>query len=162
MLLALCLVLPMITGGIPKIGNMLCPMHIPVLLCGFICGWQYGGIIGFIAPLMRSVIFGAPIMYPMALCMAFELCTYGVSAGLALKLMPRKNIFIYPALIISMIAGRAVWGAARLITAGVSGSAFGFSAFISGAFTAALPGIILQLVIIPPIVMALRKTKIIS
>lgn len=162
MLLALCLVLPMITGGIPQIGNMLCPMHIPVLLCGFICGWQYGGIIGFIAPLMRSVIFGAPVMYPMALCMAFELCTYGVSAGLALKLMPRKNIFIYPALIISMVAGRAVWGAARLITAGVSGSAFGFSAFISGAFTAALPGIILQLVIIPPIVMALRKTKIIS
>lgn len=162
MLLALCLVLPMITGGIPKIGNMLCPMHIPVLLCGFICGWQYGGIIGFIAPLMRSVIFGAPVMYPMALCMAFELCTYGVSAGLALKLMPRKNNFIYPALIISMIAGRAAWGAARLITAGVSGSAFGFSAFISGAFTAALPGIILQLIIIPPIVMALRKTKIIS
>lgn len=48
MFLALGLVLPFATAQIQQIGNMLLPMHIPVLLCGLICGWQYGGLVGFI------------------------------------------------------------------------------------------------------------------
>ena len=75
--LALCLVLPFITGQIREIGNMLCPMHLPVLLCGFLCGWPYGLAIGFIAPLLRSVLFGMPPLFPTALAMAFELAGYG-------------------------------------------------------------------------------------
>ena len=76
--LALCLVLPMLTGQIPRIGSMLLPMHIPVLLCGLVCGWQYGAAVGFVAPLLRSVLFGMPPMYPVAIAMAFELLTYGL------------------------------------------------------------------------------------
>lgn len=42
LLLAIGLVLPFLTGQIPEIGSALLPMHIPVLICGFICGWQWG------------------------------------------------------------------------------------------------------------------------
>ena len=75
--LALAYVLPFLTGQIPEIGSMLCPMHIPVLLCGFICGWQWGGVVGFVAPLFRSLTLGAPLFFPKAVCMAFELAAYG-------------------------------------------------------------------------------------
>ena len=73
--LALAFVLPFLTGQVPEIGNMLCPMHIPVLLCGFICGWPYGLLIGFLSPLLRSLILGMPPMFPKAVCMALELAT---------------------------------------------------------------------------------------
>lgn len=160
--LALCLVLPIITGNIQQIGNALAPMHIPVLICGFVCGWQYGMAVGFIAPIMRSLIFGMPVMYPMAAAMAFELAAYGLLSGIMYNILPKKNIYIYPSLIISMLGGRVVWGAARYIMAGLSGSEFGISAFIAGAFTNAIPGIICHIIIIPLVVMALKKTKLMS
>ncbi|MBQ7121014.1 MAG: ECF transporter S component [Clostridia bacterium] len=160
--LALCLVLPIITGNIQQIGNALAPMHIPVLICGFVCGWQYGLAVGFIAPIMRSMIFGMPVMYPMAAAMAFELAAYGLLSGIMYNILPKKNIYIYPSLIISMLGGRVVWGIARYIMAGLSGSEFGMTAFIAGAFTNAIPGIICHLIIIPLIVMALKKTKLMS
>ena len=81
MFLALALALPFLTGQIPQIGSMLCPMHIPVLLCGFFCGWPWGAAVGAVAPLLRSLIFGMPPMFPTALCMAFELATYGAVSG---------------------------------------------------------------------------------
>lgn len=160
--LALCMVLPLITGNIQQIGNALAPMHIPVLICGFMCGWQYGLAVGFIAPIMRSVIFGMPVMFPMAAAMAFELAVYGLLSGILYKLFPKKNIYIYPALIISMLGGRIIWGLARYIMAGLSGSDFGISMFIAGAFTNAIPGIICHIVIIPLVVMALQRTKLID
>ena len=94
-LLAMCIVLPFITGQIPEIGNMLCPMHIPVLLCGFICGWQYGAVTGFIAPLLRSFLFASPPLFPQAVSMAFELLTYGTVSGLLSKKMPDKSFYVY-------------------------------------------------------------------
>lgn len=162
MCLALCMILPLITGGIPRIGNMLSPMHLPVFICGFVCGWQYGAIIGFTAPIMRSLIFTKPVMYPMAIGMAFELAAYGFICGILYKLFPKKNAYIYPALIISMFAGRIVWGISRYIMAGLSGSDFNISMFIAGAFTNAIPGIICQVIIIPLIIIALKKTKLIQ
>ena len=155
--LALALVLPFITGQIPEIGKSLCPMHIPVLLCGFLCGWPWGLAVGFIAPLLRSVIFGMPVMFPGAVAMAFELAVYGGMAGFLYRLFPRKVWVIYAALILSMIAGRVVWGIVRLILAGLSGSTFTWALFLSGAVTTAIPGIILQLVLIPVLVMALER-----
>ena len=158
MCLALCFVLPTITGGNTQIGNMISPMHVPVLVCGFICGWEYAVIVGAVAPILRSVIVGMPPMYPVALGMMFELAAYGLFAGLLYKLFPKKNVYIYPALIISMIAGRVIWGVARLIMSGVSGSEFTFAMFIAGAFTNAIPAIIIHILVIPPIVMALKKS----
>ena len=75
--LALAYVMPFLTGQIPEIGSMLCPLHIPVLLCGFICGAPWGLAVGFIAPLLRSLILGMPPFFPKAVCMAFELAAYG-------------------------------------------------------------------------------------
>ena len=155
--LALALVLPFLTGQIPQIGSALCPMHIPVLLCGFLCGWPWGLAVGFIAPLLRSVIFGMPPMIPTALAMAFELATYGALAGFLYRKFPKTIPGIYASLLIAMICGRLVWGVVRLILAGVQGNGFTFAMFLSGAITTAIPGIIAQLVLIPAIVYAMER-----
>lgn len=159
--LALAMVLPFLTGQIPQIGKMLNPMHIPVLLCGFLCGWPYGLAVGFIAPLMRSMIFTMPAMYPDAVGMAFELAAYGLLAGLLYQKLPKKIPYIYVSQLGAMIGGRIVWGIARFIMAGLAASTFPMEAFIAGAFTNALPGIVLHIALVPLIVMALRKAKLI-
>ena len=112
---------------------------------------------GFIAPLLRSVLFGMPIMFPTGVAMAFELAVYGGMAGLLYALLPRSNGTTYAVLVISMIAGRIVWGIARMILAGLSGSSFSWALFIAGAFTNAVPGIILQLILIPVLVMVMER-----
>ena len=157
--LALALVLPFLTGQIPEIGSMLCPMHIPALLCGFFCGWPWGLAVGFIAPLLRSVTFGMPPMFPVAICMAFELATYGAVSGALYAKLPRKRTSIYISLLTAMVAGRLVWGAARFVCAGLDVSAFGLSAFWAGAVVTAVPGIIVQVLLIPVLVMALEKRQ---
>lgn len=155
--LAIALVLPFLTGQIPEIGSALSPMHIPVLLCGFICGWPWGLAVGFIAPLLRSVIFGIPVMFPGAVAMAFELAVYGFLTGLLRRILPRTTPMIYVILVVSMIAGRVVWGIARLILAGLSGASFTWTLFLGGAVTNAVPGIILHIVLIPVLVMAMER-----
>lgn len=157
--LALCMLLPMLTGQIQPLGQALSPMHIPVLLCGFVCGWPYGLAVGFIAPLLRSMIFGMPPLFPMALSMAFELAVYGLMTGILHAKLPKKVPFIYVSLLASMLAGRLVWGAARFVFAGLASSEFSFSMFLAGAFTTALPGIILHIVIIPPLVIAVQAIE---
>ncbi len=160
MFLALAYVLPFLTGQIQQIGSMLLPMHIPVILCGFICGAPWGAVVGFLAPLLRSMILGMPVLFPNAVSMAVELCVYGLMAGIMYKILPKKKPFIYVALIISMLSGRLVWGAVQFSIMGFDPAQFGFAAFAAGAFTNAIPGIILQLVLIPVLVMALEKASI--
>lgn len=155
--LAISLVLPFLTGQIPEIGAMLCPMHIPALLCGFMCGWPWGSAVGFISPLLRSVLFGMPPMFPEAVSMAFELAVYGGMAGLLYHLLPRKKWVTYAVLLISMITGRIVWGAVRLFLMGLSGGTFTWALFLAGAVTNAIPGIILQLILIPLLVIAMDR-----
>ncbi|MCR5399076.1 MAG: ECF transporter S component [Lachnospiraceae bacterium] len=155
--LALAMVLPFFTGQIPQIGKMLSPMHIPVFLCGFFCGPIYGLVIGFIAPLLRSVTFGMPALMPSAVGMCFELATYGLISGLMYRALPKKNVYIYVSLFTAMIAGRIVWGIARVILLGVGGYEFGWEAFIAGALLNAIPGIILHIVLVPIIVIAVKK-----
>ena len=156
--LALAYVMPFLTGQIPEIGSMLCPMHIPVLLCGFICGWPWGVTVGFVAPLFRSLLTGGfPPMFPTAVCMAFELAAYGGVAGLMHRLLPRKKPYIYCSLLAAMIVGRIVWGAAMFVCMGVSGGTFTLAAFLAGAITNAIPGIILQIVLVPVLVMVIDR-----
>lgn len=155
--LALALVLPFLIGQIPVVGKALSPMHIPVFLCGFLCGWPWGLAVGFTAPLLRSVLFGMPAIYPNASGMALELAAYGFFSGLLYARLPKKNGYIYVTLIVSMFAGRLVWGCARYIFAGIDGSAFTFSMFLAGAVTNAIPGIVLHIILIPLLVMALKR-----
>ena len=159
MFIALGLVLPIFTGQIPQIGNMLLPMHIPVFLCGLICGWKYGLVTGFVLPLMRSAIFGMPVLFPSATSMAFELATYGLVAGLLYGLSHWQCIrALYRSIIIAMLAGRAVWGIAQIVLLGISGGAFTWQMFIASAFLNAIPGIIIQLILLPAVMVALNRT----
>ena len=159
MFLALAYVMPFLTGQIPEIGSMLCPMHIPVLLCGFVCGWPWGLLVGVIAPLLRSLTLGMPPLFPTAVCMAFELAAYGAMAGLMHKILPKKKISIYASLLTAMVVGRIVWGIAMYICMNINGGAFTFAAFIGGAITNAIPGIILQIVLIPVLVMLIESPR---
>lgn len=158
--LAIALMLPFFTGQIPTIGAMLCPMHIPVFLCAFLCRGYWAALVGFTAPLLRYALFSMPPM-PFGIAMAFEMAVYGVTASVIYSRLPKKKkSSIYIALIIAMILGRVVWGAARMIIAGVTATEFTWSLFIAGALLEAIPGIVLQLILIPVIVMAVRKERI--
>ena len=159
---ALGYVLPFLTGQIPKIGAMLCPMHIPVLLCGFIAGPWWGLAVGATVPIFRSLTLGAPLFFPKAVCMSFELAAYGAVAGSMHLLLPKKKPYIYLSLLAAMIVGRIIWGAAMLVSTGIKGDTFTFAAFIAGAFVNAIPGIIIQIVLIPILVMILENPKVLN
>lgn len=161
MFLAIGLVLPFLAGQIKQIGSMLLPMHIPVLLCGLICGWKYGGAIGLIMPFLRNLLFGMPPM-PNAIAMAFELATYGLVIGLLYGGSKWKCVFsLYRSMLIAMLAGRAVWGVVQAIILGLGNSRFTVQMFMAGAFMNAIPGIILQLILIPTIMVALDRAKLV-
>ena len=167
MFLALGIVLPFLTGQIPEIGAMLCPMHIPVIICGFICGWKYGLIMGLILPILRSLMFSMPPMYPGAISFAFEYGVYGLLSGLGFGLIKKLNknniVYIYIVLIVTMILGRVTWGIARYLIALVDNTIpFNITMFIAGAFVNAWPGIILQLILIPILIRSLSKAGLIE
>ncbi len=160
MFLAIGIILPFFTGQIPQIGNMLLPMHIPIFLCGFICGWQYGGLVGLITPLLRSFLLGAPPLYPNAISMCVELAVYGITCGLLYNLFKRKNVAsIYLSILPAMIVGRIMWGIMQLLLLGFKDIPFSWTMFISGAFLNAIPGIIIQLILIPLVVSAINYSE---
>jgi len=155
--LAIGLIVPYIfhTTGIP--GQVFLPMHIPVLLCGFMLGGRYGLIVGFITPFLNSLLTGMPPMYPGAVAMAFELATYGFVAGYMYK--KRKDNLII-SLIISMIAGRIVLGIANYILFFIVGNKYLLSIFIASSFVKPIWGIIIQLILIPVIMKFLKNQAI--
>ncbi len=162
MLFAVGMVLPFFIGQIPAIGKMLLPMHIPVLLCGFIVGWQYGALIGFLLPIVRGLVFGMPPLYPNAVAMAFEMAAYGfVSGYLYSHARWQCTKMLYISLVTAMLAGRIVWAFAEVILLGIGGNIFTWKMFAAGAFLNAIPGIIVQLVLIPLIMVALRRAKVV-
>ena len=157
MFLAIGMVLPFLTGQIPQIGNLLLPMHIPVLLCGLICGWQYGGAVGFVLPLLRYAVFGTPPM-PNGFAMAFELAAYGAIIGfLYARSRWQCVVALYRCLILAMLGGRLVWAAVRVVMTGVTQTPFTWELFLSGALLTAIPGIILQLLLIPAVMVSLDR-----
>lgn len=157
MFLAAGLIMPFFTGQIPQIGNLLLPMHFTIFICTYICGWQYSAVVGFILPLLRSFIFGIPILYPTAISMAFELCVYGLVAGLIYQTVKHKNVLsVYVSMLTAMISGRVVWGLAQLLLLGIKSETFTLQMFFTAAFLNAVPGILLQLILIPAIVTILN------
>lgn len=163
LMLALCMVLPFLTGQIPQFGSMMLPIHLPVLLCGFFCGPVLSLIVGALAPLLRFLLFGMPPIFPAGVAMMFELAAYGFFAALFYKKFGKGPKGVYISLIGAMIIGRIVWGIVRFIIAKfILGVDFGFELFLSGAIIGAWPGIILQLVLIPVIVLALEKSNLTS
>lgn len=151
--LALALVLPLfIAANIPEIGRVLLPMHIPVLLCGMICGAPYGLIVGVMAPILRSMLFGMPPMLPNAVIMSFELGAYGLVSGLAYQYLRGSYRGALYSLLIAMFLGRIIWGIVAFIVYKAMGIPFTFHIYMTQAFLGAIPGIILQIVLIPILV----------
>ncbi len=152
--LSLGVVLPFFTGQIKEIGDTLLPMHIPVMLCGLICGGKYGFAVGLFLPFLRSCVAGMPPLYPNAVWMSLELATYGFVIGALYFSFKKKQtvLWLYCSLVVSMICGRIVWGVSKAVLLGVSGKAFTFEAFILEGIIDSLFGILLQLLLIPAII----------
>ena len=156
--MALGLILPSFFHMIGA-GPTFLPMHIPVLLCGLLFGWQYGIVCGIFVPLVSSLLTGMPPLFPIGAAMVFELGAYGGLAGLFYR---KLSFNIYPALICSMLGGRIVSGVANAVLMGIAGKSYGLRAFIAASFVTSLPGIIIQIVIIPIIIFALEKSGVIT
>lgn len=161
LLVAIGIILPITLHAIPNSGMILLPMHIPVLICGLICGPVYGLICGILTPILSSLLTGMPpaAMLPAMIC---ELAVYGALAGIFVRMVRTKNIYvnIYAALIAAMIGGRIVYGIlnAFIFKAGE----YSMQVWLASAFVTALPGVIIQLVLIPIIVIALQKTRLVE
>ena len=158
--IALCVVLPQAFHAIPNAGTIYCPMHIPVLLCGLICGWQYGLLCGIAGPLVSSLITGMP---PAAVLpgMLVECAAYGALTGLMMQLVHTKKVYpdLYISLLVAMLGGRVISGIAKALI--FSAGSYSMTAWVTGSFVTSLPGIIVHLVLIPSIVYALMKAKLI-
>ena len=158
--LALGFILPMLTGQIPAIGKALLPMHIPVFLCAFICGGRYGAGVGFVLPIFRSLIFSVPVMFPTAIAVAFEMAAYGIVAGILYGFSKKKSVAaLYGSMIFAMIVGRVVRCAAEFVLLDFFGSGFVWKVFVSGVLLNSIPGILLQLFVVPGVMIALKKAK---
>ncbi len=158
--LALCMVLPFLTGQIPQIGKALCPMHLPELLCGFLCPWPYGLGVGLVAPLLRCALFGFPVFFPEAVVMSLELGTYGLCASLLYRALPKRAGSVYLSLLGAMLAGRLMGGLVKwlLLGLGLLGE-YSLGIFVASYFTNSIPGILAQIILVPALVFALRRSK---
>lgn len=159
--IALGIVLPIAFHSIPNAGSIFLPMHIPVLLCGLICGWEYGLICGALTPILSSLMTGMP---PMAYVpsMTIELSVYGFVAGLMINVIKTKNINlnIYISLILAMIAGRLAGGIVNALI--FKAGSYSMQIWIASSFITSFPGIIIQLILIPILVIALKKAKLVE
>ena len=159
--LALGLFLPFLTGQLPTLGKMISPMHFPVLLAAFLLGPIWGLILGALTPILRSLIFTMPPMVPMAVCMAFEMGAYGLVTGLinqALFERDSKQIArIYGSMVPGMIVGRLVYA---LVFWLFFDKVWTFEGFLGATVLGSWPGIVLQLIIIPIIVVAVERSGI--
>ncbi len=161
MYLALALLLPFLTGQMPSFGTALLPMHLPVILCGFVCGPYWGMAVGATAPILRSIIFERPVLMPDAVAMAFELAMYAFLAGLLYRKLDKKLFYTYVTLLAAMVGGRMVWAIITflLILVGSAKGEIGFAIIWTETIIKGLPGIVLQLVLIPPIIDVLKKNR---
>ena len=144
---------PTIFHAVGGLGKVFLPMHIPVILCGFICGPYYGLLCGVIAPILSSMITGMPVLLPNGVIMAFELAAYGFVSGYFYQ----RDLGLLPSLVFAMLTGRILSGALTAFVLGFAGKEYGVSAFITASFVTGLPGIVIQLVLIPVLVKAIEK-----
>lgn len=162
--LALGWLLPLLTGQNRDLGNMLSLIHIPAYLAGFLLGPWYGLGLGLLIPISRSVLFGMPVLYPRALCMAFEMAVYGGLTGGLYRIFSKgtmkRIIAIYASVIPAMLAGRVVWGIGRAVCGLFSAEPFTWGAFVAGGFVTAWPGMVVQMILLPILVVTLTKTKV--
>lgn len=158
--IALCYVIPLMFHGIQNAGSIFCPMHIPVFICGLICGWPYGLLCGIAGPLLSSALTGMP---PVAILpsMMVELAVYGAAAGLMMKLVHSKSTYadLYISLITAIVCGRVLAGVAKALI--FARGSYSMAAWVAANVVTSWPGTVIQLVFIPSIVFALMKANLI-
>ena len=154
---ALCIVVPMAFHSIPNAGVVFLPMHIPVLLCGLLCGWPYGLLCGLIGPMLSSITTGMPPAAMLPSMMA-ECATYGLVTGLMMRFVRTRSAVadLYISLICAMLLGRVVSGFAKALIFSPGTAPF---AWVTTSLVSGIPGIIIQLVLMPTIVFALTQAK---
>ena len=158
MLMAVGILLPFATShGLGLAGTVLLPMHIPVFLCGLLCGPLYGAVCGLLLPLLNSVLTGMPALYPMLPIMTAELLVYGAVSGATYHKTPlsRVKFGVYPAMLIAMACGRVAYGLIFQLLLIISGQLKALSVW--AAIATGLPGIVVQLLLVPAIVLAIRR-----
>lgn len=159
--IALCIVLPMAFHTIPNAGNIFTPMHIPVLLCGLTVGAPYGLLCGLTGPLLSSILTSMP---PAAVLpsMMLECAVYGTVTGLCIRRVHTKSTYadLYISMIAALLLGRIVGGIAKALIFNVGD--YGAVMWITGYFITCLPGLLLQLLMIPSIVFALLKAGLVQ
>ena len=135
------------------------PLHIPVFVCGLLCGAYYGGAVGFLVPFLALLLTGKPVLFPpFAQAMALEMAVYGAVCGIMARNRKRpKALNIYITVILAQILGRICGGALFAALPRPPMMAYSFDVFMAMYFTGTLPGIILQLALIPPLVLAIEK-----
>lgn len=153
--LALAVILPIGFHAFGMAGRIFLPMHVPVLLAGFIVGPHCGLLVGLLAPGLSHLLTGMPPTYAVPL-MSLELPMYGLVAGLAYR---RLHLNIYLALIVAMLVGRLMFGLGLFVLGMFMDLPYTAAVFFStgGALWTGLPGIIVQIIIIPPIVAAVKR-----
>ena len=160
--IALGIVLPFLTGSNQQLGSVFLLMHIPVLMAGLVLGFKYGILVGLITPILRSVLVGTPPLFPFAVTMMFELAAYGTFIGLAYKMLPKHPAFVYLSLFISLLLGRVVWGVAAYIIYPLAGMTFTLDKFITAGFVTSLPGLAIQIILVPLLFIYLKRTRILE
>lgn len=155
--LALAVLLPIGFHAFGLLGRVFLPMHIPVLLAGFLAGPLSGVIVGLLAPALSFLLTGMPPSYAVPL-MTMELSVYGLAAGVAYK---KLNLNIYLALLLALVVGRLVFGLGLLVLGVFIKLPYTAAAFFSasGAIVTGIPGIIVQIVLIPVVVTALKRSR---
>ncbi len=159
-MLSLALLLPFLTAGNTSLGNMFLPMHLPIMFCGFVCGWKHGLVVGAAAPMLRMLLIGMPPIHK-AVPMAFELAVYGLLCGLLYKFLKKKLYGTYVSLGVAMVAGRIVHATVKFALAKLAVfdklNSFALGAYMTESVLQAWPGILLQIILIPVLVMVLKK-----
>ncbi len=155
-LIALGIMLPQLIGRIQILGQSLLPMHFPVLICGLVCGWKYGGVCGIVVPITASLIFTMPPLFPIAVAMAFELAAYAIIAAVCYKKM-KMNIYL--SLIISMLGGRIVYGIVNYLLMMINSQTYSLEVYFTTTFVNGIVGMIAQIIIVPLLVIAIQKAS---
>lgn len=167
MFLALGILFPLLFHAM-GLGSQFSPMHLPILLAGMICGAMSGLAVGLLTPFLSSLISSMPPIFPMAVAMAFELAVYGFVSGLFMSIFSGvknkviKNLGIFLALVIAMIAGRCVFGIVMWILTAIQGGTYTFAIFIGSVLLNSWPGCILQLIAVPAIMYVLKSARILE
>lgn len=157
--IALCYVLPLAFHAL-AIGSVFSPMHIPVLLCGLVCGWPYGAFCGIAGPIISSLLSGMPSTVQLVY-MIPELCAYGLLSGLLLRLIHTRHFYadLYLAIVPAMVLGRIVGGVARALFYFSTAQAYSVALWASAYVVETLPGAIVQLLLLPALVLVLTKAR---